>query len=156
VGKRILASLLAVVCFTARAQAQKVGIAPLSALRPAEVRDSALLNVLLNASVLAERDLDRATGLSVRVLIVPGESGSAQTEDTDEVVSWLYVGVSEFGEVVQQRAYRVGPVYDPKIDRIVAEGRTPVVYLSYGARNTRHHSRVAVDLNGIHIQPRRP
>ena len=65
---------------------------------------------------------------------------------------WVYLGVSDFGEVVEQRAFRLGPVYDPKVDRVVAEGHTPVVYLSYGARKHRQTARIEIDLQGLRVR----
>ena len=135
---------------------QTVGVRPVSELRAQSVSDSALLNVVVNGRLMKEQNLAREARLFVRVVEVAGESGSAKTEGTDEVVSWIYVAVSDYGEVVQQRAYRLGPVYDPKVERLVAENRTPVVYLAYGARGNRRRARLAVDLKGITISATPP
>ena len=141
---------------TSASTAQTVGVAPPASLRSRPVRDSALLNVVVNARLLAERDVERETGLIVRVSEVAGASGSAKTGESDAVVHWLYVAVSEMGELVEQRAYRVGPFYDPKVERIVAEGRIPVVYIAYGAPTARRHARIEVDLQGMRIGTQRP
>jgi len=135
---------------------QTVGVRPVSELRAQSVSDSALLNVVVNGRLMKEQNLAREARLFVRVVEVAGESGSAKTEGTDEVVSWIYVAVSDYGEVVEQRAYRLGPVYDPKVERLVAENRTPVVYLAYGARGNRRRARLAVDLKGITISATPP
>jgi hypothetical protein len=133
---------------------QTVGVGPPATLRTREVRDTALRNVVVNSEILANKDLDKEAGLSVRVTAIAGESSSAKEEDTDAVVSWIYLSVSEFGEVVEQRAFRLGPVYDPKVDRIVAERRIPVAYLSYGARKHRQTARIEIDLTGLRVRAR--
>src|SRR5688572_175779 len=97
--------------------AQTVGIGTPATLRFGAVRDSALLNAVVNARLLAERDLESETGLRIRVLQIAGESSSAQSDGTDEVVHWLYVGVSEIGEIREQRAYRLGPLFNPRVER---------------------------------------
>jgi hypothetical protein len=132
--------------------AQTVGVGAPATLVAREVRDTALRNVVVNAELLASKNLDKDAGLSVRVIAVTGESGSAIEEETDAVVSWVYLSVSEFGELVEQRAFRLGPVYAPKVDRIVAERRIPVVYLSYGARAHRQVARIELDLKSIRIR----
>jgi hypothetical protein len=133
---------------------QTVGVGPPATLRTREIRDTALRNVVVNSEILANKDLDKEAGLSVRVTAIAGESSSAKEEDTDAVVSWIYLSVSDFGEVVEQRAFRLGPVYDPKVDRIVAERRVPVVYLSYGARKHRQIARIEIDLTGLRVRAR--
>jgi hypothetical protein len=138
------------------ANGQTVGVGPVSELRAQSVNDSALLNVVVNGRILKEQDLAREARLFVRVVEVAGESGSAKTVGTEEVVSWIYVAVSDYGEVVEQRAYRLGPVYDPKVERLGAENRTPVIYLAYGVRGNRRRARITVDLKAITIWPARP
>ena len=132
--------------------AQTVGVGAPTTLRTSEVRDTSLRNIVVNSEILADKNLLSQTGLSVRVIAIAGESGSAKEEETDTVVSWVYLGVSDFGEVVEQRAFRLGPVYDPKVDRVVAEGHTPVVYLSYGARKHRRIARIEIDLQGLRVR----
>jgi hypothetical protein len=149
---RIIGILLLLATVTPSMSPQTVGVGAPASLRAREVRDTTLRNVVVNSVILANKNLLKEAGLSVRVIAIAGESGSAREEETDTVVSWVYLGVSEFGEMVEQHAFRLGPVYNPKVDRIVAEGRIPVVYLSYGAPKHRQFARIEIDLKGIRIR----
>ena len=104
----------------------------------------------MNGRLLIERDFSRGPGLGVRVIGVAGESGSAGDE-SDATVDWLYVGVSEFGEMPPQRVYRLGPVYDPKVIALVVERGLPVLYINYGLPNRRQHARIVVTLDHLSV-----
>jgi hypothetical protein len=130
--------------------AQTVGMSPPSELHRQPVSDTAVQNIALNSRMLIEHDFLHDPGLSVRVISIAGESGSAGGE-SDATIDWLYVGVSGFGEAPPQRVYRLGPVYSPKIDALVIESRVPVLYISYGAPDRRQHARIVVTLDHLSV-----
>lgn len=135
----------------AAAAAQTVGIQPPTALRTRVVRDTGLVNALNSFELLGERVPLKGSDLSVRVLSVPGESGSAKDGESDQVVHWLYVAVSEFGELPDQRLYRLGPFFNPKLDSLVAQGRIPVAFVSYGVPPRLQRARIVATLDSVRV-----
>jgi hypothetical protein len=130
---------------------QTVGVQTPAAIRSRTVQDSALTNALNNFELLGERDFRRESGLMVRLLTVPGESGSARDGESDQVVSWVYIAVSEHDELPRQRLYRVGPLFNPKVDSLVIRDSIPTAFLSYGTDRKRRKARIAASLERIRI-----
>ena len=131
--------------------AQTVGIKPPASTRGHSVRDTALVNALNNFELLGEGVPVRGTDLAVRVLAVPGASGSAKDGESDRVVLWLYFAVSEFGELPTQRLYRFGPFFQPTLDSLVARSGVPVAYIAYGLSERRIRARIVATIDSSRI-----
>ena len=131
--------------------AQTVGIKPPASTRGHSVRDTALVNALNNFELLGEAVPVRGTDLAVRVLAVPGASGSAKDGESDREVHWLYFAVSEFGELPTQRLYRFGPFFEPKLDSLVARSGVPVAYIAYGLSERRIRARIVATVDSSRI-----
>ena len=136
--------------------AQTVGIRPVANSRLRPVRDTALVNALNNFELLGEARRVKGSDVAVRVFRLAGESGSAKDGESDQVIHWLYVGVSEFGEQAEQRLYRLGPFYDPKLDSLVSRDSVPVAFISYGLKSKRQHAAIVADLDSGRVLPRAP
>jgi hypothetical protein len=131
--------------------AQTVGIHAPTSARGRRVVDTALVNALNNFELLGEAAPVKGTDLAVRVLAVAGESGSAKDDESDRVVHWLYIAVSEFGELPTQRLFRFGPFFEPKLDSLVARSAVPVAYVSYGLRDRRQRARIVATVDSSRI-----
>ena len=148
-----LAVLGAALWFPSRAlSAQMIGVGSPNRLLAVRVRDSALVSAINNGDLLKEAAPVRGTFLAIRVVAVPGVSGSAQDQESDRVVSWLLIAVSEFGELPTQRLYRLGPVFAPVVDSIVAVRGSPLVFISYGVQGRRQRGEVTASLDTIMIR----
>lgn len=147
----LAACFLALITALPSVSAQTVGVSQPSKLAKRTIRDTALVNALNNSELMARHEFPRGAGLVVRVFGVPGESGSAKDGESDRVTSWLYFAVSEYGEMPEQRVYRLGPVYDPKVDSLVFRDSVPTAFISYGLRASRHKARVTVTLEALNI-----
>jgi hypothetical protein len=131
--------------------AQTVGVGPPAAARRRAVRDTALVNALNNFRVLGEREFIEEAGLRVRVVAVPGASGSARDGESDRAVHWLYVTVSGYGAFPRQRLYRVGPFFAPRLDSLTVDAGAPVAYVSYGVSPNRHQARIEARLERVRV-----
>ena len=131
--------------------AQTVGIQPPVSARGRAVRDTTLVNALNNFELLGEGSPVTGTDLAVRVLAVAGKSRSAKDEESDRVVHWVYVAVSEFGEFPTQRLFRFGPFFDPKLDSLVTHRGVPAAYLSYGLPDRRQRARIVATPDSARI-----
>jgi hypothetical protein len=132
------------------AQVPTVGVQSPIKLRAKRMSDTAHVHILADFESLGEKQFIRESGLFVRVLAVARESGSAHGEG-DEVVHDLYLIVSDYGEVREQRVYRIGPVFAPHLESLVVENRVPVAYVDYGVRSQRHRIRILLTLDGATV-----
>ena len=142
-----------VIATPAKVAGQTVGVEPPSAIRTRIVRDTGLVNALNNFVLLGQGLPVKRSDLAIRVIAVAGESGSAKDGESDRVVHWLYVSVSEFGELPGQRLYRLGPLFNPKLDSLVAQDSVPTAFVSYGAPSKRQHARIAATLDSVQVTP---
>ena len=143
-----IASLIAVAALSAEAQSPE-GPAP-SELRPRQVRDTSLVTWLNAVKVLREGFAGNPL-MGIRVL----ETWGGPVEDSDGRRSRVYVTLNLDGD--ELRAFELGDLFDPKIERIVTERRIPVIYLTYGL-SRRQRARVEVALSGLKVTgaPRSP
>lgn len=113
------------------------------------VREKELVRLLSAFKVMGEKDFDH---LSVRVIAVPGEPGSAGLLETGEVSTTVYVVVSEHDEYPEQRAFRLAPLYAPELERLGVEAGKPVVRLAWGPEGKRRRLRILVTLEALALQ----
>ena len=118
------------------------GPAP-SELRPLAVRDTSLVTFLNAVKVLREGSAGRPL-MGIRVL----ESWGSPVEDTDAMRSRVYVTANLDGD--ELRAFELGDLWDPKVEKIITERSAPVIYLTYGSR-TRERARIEVSLTGLKV-----
>jgi len=138
--------------FAGESAAQTVGVEPVTLIQQRPVGDSALINAVNNFILLGEGGAPKAgTSLAVRVVEVPGETGSAKDGESDQVVSWLYIAVSEFGEAPRQSLFRLGPLFAPKLDSLVTQRDSAVAFVSYGLPAKPQHARIAVTLDRVRV-----
>ena len=143
-----IASLIAVASLSAEAQTPEGP--PPSELRPSQLRDTSLVTLLNAVKVLREGAAGNPL-MGIRVLA----SWGGPVEDSDGLRSRVYVTVNLDGD--ELRAFELGDLFDPKIERIVTERRIPVIYLTYGL-SQRLRARVEVSLSGLKVRaaPRTP
>ena len=138
-----------------RAQEPARGAQPVSHLRARPFSDTTLVRLLADCEFLAEKSYLREAGVFVRVLAMPRTSGSAGMEG-DQVTYDLYFIVSDFGEERDRRAYRVGPLYRPRLVRVVLEDGTPTAYVTYGTSARPRRARVQWTLERVTIGEAKP
>lgn len=148
-----LASLLVLGLSPLSVRAQTAGGQPPGQMRSREIRDTALVNALSNVEILGEAAPVNGTQLAVRVLSLAGASGSARDGESDRVVNWLFVAISDFGEEPEQHVFRLGSFFDPKLDSLVAQGAVPIAFISYGATPKRQRAKVLVTLRSVRLLP---
>lgn len=145
------AVLFVALCIAPVAASGLEGTEPPEKLQAATVTDKTLVDLLANLKLLGERD-GGTKDLSVRVFGVTGASGSAKAESC-EVVTEVYVVVSEDGEAPERAVFRVGPLYGPKLEEIFVRGGKPTVFLTYGAADQRRAMQLALSLSEAQVIP---
>ena len=136
--KKIIFITVAIL-FTSQSNAQNLNIKKI---------DSPSLIRILNAFKIFS---DTTTNeLSLRVLDVNNESGSAGFEENDEVTSNIYVAVSEFDEAPQQSLFSISSMYNPVFLKWNLDNpKQPEFTIEYGVYSARIKKTFIVSINNL-------
>ena len=144
-GATILMLLLAADASLAGAQGAAVGVPKADSVRLVSVSDTALASLLAGIQVLHEGSAGDPS-LDVRVIAAWGPWAGADCGCLTQVLYFVLRGMD-----VTPCAYKLGPLLEPAVDRIVTEHGRPVVYVSYGPRGARQRLRIALSLERAEV-----
>jgi hypothetical protein len=108
--------------------------------------DTGLVRLLNSVEVLG----DMMLGVPLRRIRVIGTWGARAAPGSDALWTQVYVTANEDGD--ELRAFAVGQLLDPKVDRLRTERGQPVVSLSYGLPRERKQVRTVVTMKGLSIE----
>jgi hypothetical protein len=108
--------------------------------------DTGLVRLLNSVEILG----DTVLGTPLRQVRVIGTRGTWAVRRSDALWTQVYITANEDGE--ELRAFEVGQLLDPKVDRMRAERGQPVVFLSYGLPQERKEFRIVVSMQKLSIE----
>ncbi len=92
-----------------------------------EITKEEQIRLFNNIEIFAQKDFE---SYRVRILGLDHESGSAGKSNC-EVLTTIYIAISEYDEKPEQKLFKIDSLYSPKILKILKEKSTPIIYLSY-------------------------
>lgn len=108
--------------------------------------DTGLVRLLNSVEVLG----DTVLGTPLRQVRVIGTWGTRTVRGSDALWTQVYITANEDGEDL--RAFAVGELLDPRVDRMRTERGQAVVLLSYGLPLERKQFRIVVTMQKLSIE----
>ena len=110
-----------------------------------EITNEEQIRLFNNIEILAQKDFE---SFRVRVLGLDHESGSAGKSNC-EVLTTIYIAISEYDEEPEQKLFKIESLYSPKILKILEEKSMPIIYLSFRPTERPQYLKIKVVNNKI-------